>query len=178
MGGANASRGLNEAGRVSGSQKTVSISKGDTLTLADPARFSVHSVDFAPGGSGTLKFGDAKSFGGTIAGFNSGDTIDLLKMIARGRSFTGGALTPGTASGAIGLTFAGSYTTANFAVGSDGKGGTDICFVTPPAAAMADLVRGALPVANPLPEALARGAGSYHADPLPSHLPVPDFGHR
>jgi hypothetical protein len=66
-------------------------------------------------------------FTGTILGFTAGDILDLAGRAATGVTYSGGVLTVqngGTVVAAVNL--AGSYTTADFSIGSDGHGGTNI----------------------------------------------------
>jgi hypothetical protein len=96
------------------------------------------TLDNAVSGSGTLTligvneivaFGAPSSVSGTIAGLTSGDTLDLLGFKAAGVTVVGHTLTANSSGGAVHLTFAGSYTGANFTFGTDHHGGTNLTFV-------------------------------------------------
>ncbi len=97
------------------------------------------TVTFVSGG--TLQLDAGASFTGAIKGFGIPDRIDL-RGVAFGSGTTGkfteaASLTSGTLSVTSGthtvhLTLLGSYTTSNFTLGPDGKGGT---LVTDPPAA-------------------------------------------
>jgi hypothetical protein len=70
---------------------------------------------------------NSAAFTGTIMGFTAGDILDLTGLTATGVTYAGGVLTVqngGTFVAAINL--AGSYTSADFSIGSDGLGGTNI----------------------------------------------------
>jgi hypothetical protein len=82
-----------------------------------------------------LELGAAGSFAGTIIGFSGSDAIDVLNTAVTGLSYSGtstsGTLTVSGSGGTIAeLKFSGDYTTASFALASDGHGGTDI--IDPP----------------------------------------------
>lgn len=87
------------------------------------------TVDFLTG-SALLKLVGAGSFAGTIADFGTGDKIDLLNTAATSLHFSGGVLSVDNGSvGVAHLHFSGSYTNSNFALSSDGHGGSMISFV-------------------------------------------------
>ena len=66
-------------------------------------------------------------FTGTISGFAAGDTLDLTGRPATGVTYSGGVLTVQNGATVVAtLNLAGSYTSADFSVGSDGQGGTAI----------------------------------------------------
>jgi len=118
---------LNIAHAISGTG-TLDISGGGTLTLGGGSD-SGQTVDFMAS-AGLLALAVPKSFNGTIGGFGTGDTVDLLKTAANHVKFAGGVLsvTNGTTSVAS-LHLSGPYTTANFALHTDHHGGTLILFV-------------------------------------------------
>ncbi len=65
----------------------------------------------------------------TIAGFRTGDIIDLAKLDATALDFAGGTLTLSNGTTSLDeLTFRGAYTAADFALSADGHGGTDVAF--------------------------------------------------
>ncbi len=71
--------------------------------------------------------GARKSATGTLSGFGSHDTIDLQNVVATSLSFAGGTLTVKNGSTIVAsLKLAGTYTTASFALNSDGHGGSAI----------------------------------------------------
>ena len=76
----------------------------------------------------------------TVSGFGTGDLIDVKAIAATSANFVRGTLQLLDQHHVVvdRISFAGSYTTANFALSSDGQGGTDIRFV---AAAMASAAR-------------------------------------
>lgn len=101
------------------------IDAGATLELAGTVA-SQQTVSFA--GAGTLKLDAAKSFAGSIAGFGTGDTIDIAGAAYTSASFVGGSLSLAGAGGSR-LTLAlssGSATAGRLATASDGAGGTRI----------------------------------------------------
>jgi hypothetical protein len=66
-------------------------------------------------------------FTGTILGFAAGDILDLTGRGATGVTYAGGVLTVQNGGAVVAtLNLAGSYTTADFSVGADGHGGTNI----------------------------------------------------
>ena len=108
------------------------IDAGATLE-ADSDAVSTLTVTFNGAGA-TLALKQVAAFAAKLSGFASGDTIDLLGTTATGASFNGadqlvivnGATTVAT------LQLSGGYAGATFAVGSDGKGGTDVTLSTSP----------------------------------------------
>jgi hypothetical protein len=96
------------------------------------------SVVFDANAAWTVALDDPAAFTGTISGFASGDILDLTATAATGVSYSSGVLTVlnGDATVAT-LNLAGSYTSADFTLASDGLGGTDIGIAAtgPPASA-------------------------------------------
>jgi len=92
------------------------------------------------GSSGTLSLDQASTLGGSISGFQAGDTIDLGFVsfssanttlgYSSNATNTGGTLTVTDGTNTATMALLGLYTAANFALASDGNGGT---FVTDPA---------------------------------------------
>jgi hypothetical protein len=97
-------------------------------------------VTFAAGSTGTLELFDSQDFTGTIAGLAPGNHLDLADIaFGAGTTFgytpnggnTGGTLTITDGTHTANLALLGSYVSANFAMSSDGNGGTAV--VDPPA---------------------------------------------
>jgi hypothetical protein len=91
-------------------------------------------VTFA-GPTGTLQLDQSQSFAGTVAGFGGQDQIDLSDIAfgatttlgyAANFSNTGGALTVSDGTHTANLALLGQYAAGNFAMASDGHGGTMI----------------------------------------------------
>jgi large repetitive protein len=77
------------------------------------------------GTAATLKLDDVAHFTGSVTGFALGDTIDLVGIGSANISVTNpGSLQIGYGAGSIAL--GGNYNPADFTVGSDGQGGTDV----------------------------------------------------
>ena len=95
---------------------------------------ALHDVTFA-GAGGTLVLDEAAAFSGEISGWEDGDRIALgdidfgesttLAYVANAGN-TGGTLTVSDGSHVASLTLLGQYTAADFALSSDGYGGTVI----------------------------------------------------
>jgi fibronectin-binding autotransporter adhesin len=112
------------AGSVTGTG-VLQISNGATLSL-DGAVGSGQKLAFNAASENVI-LGSAATFAGVVAGFISGDKIDLSSIVASSLSYSGQTLTVHESGGAsIALKFAGAYTLANFANASDGHGGTFI----------------------------------------------------
>jgi hypothetical protein len=106
---------------------TLALGATGTLSLLDGAA-NGQTVEFLSG-TGLLDLTHPANFDGAIAGFSNADTIDLLNKAATGFTYTGGVLTVTDGSETVAsLRFDGSYTQANFMLGSDGHGGTFITF--------------------------------------------------
>jgi hypothetical protein len=111
-----------------GGAGVLDIGKTGTVWLQAGAAIA-QSVDFLAG-TGLLELTHPNAFTGTIDGFGGGDRIDLLNIAATSYSFAGGVLTvKANGSTVARLDFQGSYAKADFALGSDGHGGTNITFV-------------------------------------------------
>ncbi len=107
----------------------VTLDAGSVLTAT--GAFAATALSFAPGAE-TLALGSAASLSATISGFGAvahADVIDLLGRAENSASFAAGVLTVTGPGGSIGLHFAGAYLGNQFALGSDGHGGTAITFV-------------------------------------------------
>src|SRR5262249_37762528 len=96
-------------------------------------------VTFSGTDTGELQL-DTLSFGGLVAGFSTGDQIDLAGMafnsgsmsvhFREARNHRSGTLTISNGSTSINLTLMGQYTAGTFQVTSDGLGGTLITETT------------------------------------------------
>ena len=94
---------------------------------------SSHTVTFTSA-TGSLQLADLGGFAGDIAGFAGDDAIDLVNggvaSLAYSGTATAGTLTLTGTSGTLGtLAFKGDYTTASFALATDGHGGQNLLFV-------------------------------------------------
>jgi hypothetical protein len=106
---------------------SVTIDAGATLAVS--GALSVGSVHFAAGG-GSLLLSSSEQMTATIYGFGTGSTIDLLNQTSLSLDVNGSVLTLSQNGAALEhLEFAGNYSAANFALQSDGEGGTDIEFI-------------------------------------------------
>jgi hypothetical protein len=115
---------------------TVQINSGAVLVVDS----SVSGNAMVFGGPATLLLVDPKAFAGTIGSFGSGDVIDVGKLAASSLAYANGTLTLEHGKTVLDtLHFSGSFTAADFSFASDGKGGTDISFVSSPAAHAAAL---------------------------------------
>jgi hypothetical protein len=107
---------------------TLQIATGATLALLDGAATG-QLVDFAAG-TGALDLTNPLTFLGSIEGFASKDVIDLVNTAATSLTYSNQVLTVDNGATAVAkLTFVGSYKQSDFAIGSDGHGGTNITFV-------------------------------------------------
>jgi hypothetical protein len=118
---------LTFAGNVTGSG-SVTIDSGATVTAG--GNLHVASLVFGAGGAEQLILDAPTAVTSTLSGFGTGDTIDLVNLIANGVSFANGTLSllEGT-SVVASLTLAGNYTSNNFTLASDNNGGTTIAYV-------------------------------------------------
>ncbi len=119
------------------------VDDGTTDEVSGP---SDQQVTFAAA-TGTLDLDNASSFSGQIAGFGGGDQIDLLDIFS-GASTTlayssqgndlGTTLTVSDGTDTANLVLFGQYLASDFAISSDGHGGTLITDPLPPAPTVAD----------------------------------------
>ena len=117
---------LSVTGKLSGSGTAII---GDGATMNSQGSLGVANVSFAAGSQAqTLVLGTTAGDIAVISGFRTGDTIDVQHVTAASLSFLGGKLKLMDGSGAkiLTLSLSGNYTTANFALSSDGHGGTDV----------------------------------------------------
>jgi hypothetical protein len=107
---------------------TLDVDATGTLSLLAGAGAG-QTVDFLAG-TGLVDLSTPLAFAGTIAGFGGSDVIDLIKTAETSFSYSGNVLTVinGTTEVAA-LKFAGTYQQSDFALSSDGSGGTLIKFV-------------------------------------------------
>jgi autotransporter passenger strand-loop-strand repeat protein len=132
----------------SGGIASGTVLSGGTFELASGASIGGGAIAFS--GGGMLMLDDAVGFGGLVAGFGGGALLDLgnVPFVASGSSattLTWMQLTSGaTASGSLmvgdgtsattaNITLLGAYMAGNFAIQSDGRGGTLV--IDPPLAA-------------------------------------------
>ena len=116
---------LSITGAVAGPGNAV-IADGAALTAR--AALNLNTVTF--NGGGELTLAAPLDFTGTVDGFQAGDSIDLGKLNVSALSFAGGVLTLRHGTSVVAqLHFAGSFTTADFNLASDGHGGSVIGFV-------------------------------------------------
>ncbi len=101
----------------------LSVAAGATITL-QAAIGAGQTLAFSPNAQAVLD--DPLAFAGTVAGFGSGDVLDLASTDATSAAWSNGVLTLDTASGAIQLNLAGTYAPNAFAVQPDGLGGTAV----------------------------------------------------
>jgi hypothetical protein len=154
---------------------TAAIDSGAKLTV--DGALSVASVQFT-GGTESLVLGSPTSVTSTLSGFGTGDTIDLVKLVANGEHFAHGTLTLLSGSMQVAqLTLAGNYTSNNFTLTSDGNGGTDIGFVAGAHAATAQDFGLSHHASGWLPHVPAESGGWLTAPPhvddwIPLHHPM------
>jgi hypothetical protein len=106
---------------------TLEIGATGTISLLAGAA-ATQTVDFlAPGG--VLNLADPDYFKATIESFAPGNQIDLLNTSETSFTYANGILTvKDTTTTVAALHFTGTYTQADFIVGSDGHGGTSITY--------------------------------------------------
>ncbi len=76
-------------------------------------------------GTGALALASPAAFLATIGGFTASDTIDLLHTAATSVRYSGNKLTVSNGTTTVAtLNFSGTYTTANFVIGTDNNGGS------------------------------------------------------
>jgi len=98
-----------------------------TLSGLGTSFANFETVVFDANANWTVTVDNTAAFTGMISGFAAGDILDLTGKAATGATYAGGVLTVqngGTIVAAFNL--AGSYTSADFSLGSDGHGGTAI----------------------------------------------------
>jgi hypothetical protein len=120
---------LSVTGKLSGSGTAII---GDGAALNSQGSLAVANLSFAAGSQAqTLVLGTVTGDTAVIAGFRTGDTIDVQHVTAASLSFLGGKLKlmDGSGTKILILSLSGNYTTANFALSSDGHGGTDVSAV-------------------------------------------------
>ncbi len=84
------------------------------------------TLQFDAGASGTVE-GSAADLPGAITGFAAGDTIDVDGFVAVSDTYTGtGLILTDAASNHVTLGIQGSFATSDFAISSDGGGGTKV----------------------------------------------------
>jgi T5SS/PEP-CTERM-associated repeat protein len=116
-------------GNLSGMGTTV-INSGNTLKLDGPVSDSI----FFAGGTGTLDVTTSSGFNGMIQGqLSAGDVLDFADISAAQAHIVGytGNNSPGTLTVTDGthtanINLSGNYSLANFALGADSNGGTQI----------------------------------------------------
>jgi len=146
-------------GKLSGSGTAV---LGNGAVLSSQGALAVANVTFGAGSAGqTLVLGTTAGDTSVIAGFGGGDTIDVQHVTLASLSFAAGKLKLMDGSGVVKLTLSlsGTYTKANFALASDGQGGTDVLGVGLPA--LMAMARPAVPT--------PAGASHFHLTPQSSH---------
>lgn len=123
-----------------GSGGTAVLELASAASVGTIAGFGTGVINFTAlvfdsGAQWTVAGNDTASGLGTLAisGFTIGDTIDLTGFVAVSRTFASDTLvlTDGDSTHET-LNIQGAYTTSNFHIGSDGDGGTDIAFQSPP----------------------------------------------
>jgi hypothetical protein len=117
---------LTLAATVTGLQTaSIAIEAGAALV----AQAGVSGVVLSFGGPASLILADPLAVTSAIAGFGTGDVIDLKGLKANTLTYAGGTLTLEQNGATVDtLVFQGSYTAADFALKPDGHGGTDISF--------------------------------------------------
>jgi hypothetical protein len=120
---------ITTAGKVSG---TGSALVGGTATFEIAGQFS-ENVTLEGGASAILKIDHAADFGGTLAGFDSNDVLDLADIAfgsattlgyAANSNDTGGTLTASDGMHTANIALLGHYAAASFEMSSDDFGGT------------------------------------------------------
>ena len=103
----------------------VDIGANGTVTLNNGA--DANSLANFLADTGSLELSNPMNFLGTIAGFALGDSIDLRLVAANTATLAGGVLTLKENLATVAkLHFSGSYSLADFHLGSDQHGGTTI----------------------------------------------------
>ncbi len=123
------SAGLLTVADTVGGTGTLAVNFGGSISLLAGAATG-QTVDFLSLSGGTLDLSKAIDFKGLIDGFGGSDQIDLVKAAETSFTYSSGVLT--VSNGGIteaSLHFQGSYTPSDFALSSDGHGGTVIHFI-------------------------------------------------
>jgi hypothetical protein len=129
-----ANPGATFAGRIGGGTGVLELAAGNGSaaslgTFGSGGITNFSTLQFDPGANWTVVGNTSASGLGTIAitGFTSNDTIDLTGFAATSDTFANNALTLTNASkGTATLHIQGAFSSSNFALSSDGKGGTNI----------------------------------------------------
>jgi len=117
---------LSFATQVSGSG-TLLVGTSGTMLLQDGV-VAAQSIDFK-GTTGLLDLSEISNLAASITDFGAKDRIDMLNTKVTSFSFSGGDLTLRDGTTQVGvLSFVGSYTQSDFAIGADGHSGTVITF--------------------------------------------------
>ena len=116
------------AGSITGTG-SIGIQSGATLQLSSAA-VATQTIQF-DNGPNTLALANPAQLAAHIIDFGTGDAIDLLAKAATKLSYASGALTVSNGSTLVAkLAIQGSYTTANFKLGSDTHGGSLISYTS------------------------------------------------
>jgi hypothetical protein len=106
---------------------TLDVGATGTLSLLDGAAAG-QTLDFLTT-SGLVDLTTPTAFLGTIGGFGTGDSIDLIKTVETSYNFASGVLTVKDNTTVVAsLKFAGTYTNADFTLATDNNAGTLITF--------------------------------------------------
>ena len=112
--------------RVTG-HGTLEVAAAGTMSLLGGAAAG-QTFDFLAK-TGALDLTNPLDFAGHIAGFHGSDIIDLANTAETSYAYASGILTVENGTNTVAsLHFSGNYTTADFILGSDGHGGTQITF--------------------------------------------------
>ena len=96
-------------------------------TLAFGGAVAAKTINFAAGGTETLKLSGALAAASSIAGFAAGDVIDMAGQSVTSDKFASGVLTLYSGTTVVdAFKVAGTYTGKIFALSSDGSGGTNV----------------------------------------------------
>ncbi len=111
-----------------------------------------NAVEFGPKGGELVVYSGA-FFGGTIAGFAAGDSVDFKGWVgpnSQSATFTGGTFSIAAGNGDGTLNFAGLTPGGSFTYASDGSGGTLVTLTGPGSAVTQPIVIGSSSYPNPL----------------------------
>jgi hypothetical protein len=113
------------AGALSGTGGTIAIAAGASLELGAAA--AGPTITFASGAAALLKLDAPTSVSNTIAGFASGDSIDLAGLTVTSDAFSAGVLSLFNGASLLGsLAITGTFAKQVFTLSPDGSGGTTI----------------------------------------------------